>query len=108
MLLKECIWSSSKKRRKAIASKKKKAYIRRKKNQEDKDLHRFEGENARIYFSAGNVESCSSVDSNLENGFKSNSNGLKGGSGLRGIKEFQKYCGSENKKSRLIDCCFSL
>ena len=99
MLVKECIWSASKKRRKALASKKGKAYIRRKKNQEEKDLHRFEEKNARLYLLADNVESCSFVDSNLQNGFKSNSTSLKGGSKHRASKEFQKHCGSENNQA---------
>ena len=98
MLVKECIWSSSKKKRKAIASKKRKAYIRRKKNQEEKDLNKFEEKNARLYLSADNVESCSSVGSNLEKGFTSNSTSLKRGSKLREIKKFKKYCGSENNQ----------
>ena len=99
MLVKECVWSSSKKKRKAIASKKRKAYIRRKKNQEEKDLHRFEGKTNRLYLSADNVESCSSVDSNLEKGFRSNSTSLKGGSKIRAIMEFQNYCQSENNQA---------
>ena len=94
MLVKECIWSSSRKKRKATASKKRKAYNRRKKNQEEKDMHRFEEKNARLYLLSDNVESCFSVDSNLEN-----STSLKGGSKLRAIKEFQKYCGSENNQA---------
>ena len=99
MLVKECIWSSSKKKRKAIASKKRRAYIRRKKNQEEKDLHRFEGKTNRLYLSADNVESCSSVDSNLEKGFRSNSTSLKGGSKIRAIMEFQNYSQSENNQA---------